>query len=363
MDRLKRLRSAMRKARLSALWITCPENRHYLSGYTASDPQLNESSGSLLITLRNQYLLTDSRYEIQATREAKDYQIIRYQSDVIGTLGSLIRKSRTARLGFEGDRVTVTVYNKMAELLKGVETISVTGMVESLRLIKDLTEIRKMVRALRITETALEKTVQFMKPGLTEKEVAHNLEENMTALGAEGLAFETIVASGPNAALPHAVPSNRRIRESETIVIDCGATYSGYRADLTRTILLGTPKRWIKEIYQIVQKAQQNALKTIRPGITSAQADTSARKIIEEAGYGSNFGHALGHGVGLATHEAPSLSQTRPVELKEGMVVTVEPGIYIAGRGGVRLEEMVLLKKNGCKLLNKNRTFYHFASL
>ncbi|MBW2093224.1 MAG: aminopeptidase P family protein, partial [Deltaproteobacteria bacterium] len=331
-------------------------------GYTATDPQLNETSGSLFITHRNQYLMTDSRYELQAAREARGYKIAPYKDSLIRTLTLLARKTRISKLGFEGDRVTVSVYKELVESLKGVETISVTGMVENLRLIKDQTEIRKVVRALRITEAALTETFKFLKPGLTEKEVAHYLEEKMTALGAEGVAFETIVASGPNAALPHAMPSQRRIKESETIIIDSGARYMGYGADITRTIILGTPRAWIKEIYQLVREAQLKALKYIKPGLTTIQADALAREIIATAGYGPNFGHSLGHGVGLATHEAPALSQTRPVELKEGMIVTVEPGIYLPGRGGVRLEEMILLKKNGCRLLNQNQFFYDFSS-
>ncbi|MBW2322694.1 MAG: aminopeptidase P family protein [Deltaproteobacteria bacterium] len=351
----------MIKAGLSGLWVTRPENRRYLSGYTATDPQLNETSGSLFITRRSQYLLTDSRYDLQAAREAKAYTVVVYQDGLVNTLTRLARNHRISKLGFEGDHVTVTTYNEMLGSLKGIELLSATGLVESLRLIKDQPEIRKIVRALRITETALAETVNFMKPGLTEKEVAHYLEDRMVALGAEGAAFETIVASGSNAALPHAIPSNRRIKESETIIIDCGAKFQGYAADMTRTIFSGPPRRWMKEIYQLVRNAQLNALKNIKPGMTTVQADASARKIIEAGGYGPNFGHSLGHGVGLATHEAPSLSQIRPTELQEGMVVTIEPGIYIAGRGGVRLEEMVLLKKNGVRLLNQDRTFFDFS--
>ncbi|MBW2062018.1 MAG: aminopeptidase P family protein [Deltaproteobacteria bacterium] len=350
----------MKKAGLSSLWIARPENRRYLSGFTAMDPQLNETSGSLLITLRNQYLLTDSRYEIQAAREAQGYTVVCSGPGPIPALARLVKKNRIAKLGFEGDHVTVTTHQELADLLKGVQTVPVNYLVERLRLIKDSHEVRKIVRALRITEAALTETLNFLQPGRTEKEAARYLEETMVDLGAEGPAFETIVASGPNAALPHAVPSGRRIKESEPVIIDCGARYKGYAADMTRTVFLGRPRLLMKRIYQVVRQAQLMALQNIKPGLTTGQADAYARDVIEAAGYGPNFGHSLGHGVGLATHEAPSLSQTRPVELLEGMVVTIEPGIYLKGRGGVRLEEMVLLKQNGCRLLNKDRTFFNF---
>ena len=359
-ERLRRLRRTMKETGVSGLWIGQPESRRYLSGFKADDPQINESSGRLFITGRKQYLLTDSRYTVQAEQEAGGYEIMLYQPDPIATLGRLLNKHRIDRLGVEADYLTVSVHQELRRRLKGVKLVSTTGLVEDLRTIKDDSEIRKMVRALRITETALTKTFSHMKPGMTEEEIARFLEETMLDLGAEGLAFESIVASGPNAALPHAVPTRRRIKESETIIFDCGARYQGYRADISRTIVLGRPLPWIKKIYSIVRRAQLNAIRAIKPGMNSKQADALARDIIEAEGFGPCFGHSLGHGVGLATHEAPTLSRLRSTVLEEGMVVTVEPGIYLEGRGGVRLEEMVLLKPGGVRLLNRDRTFYNF---
>ncbi|MEW5723001.1 MAG: M24 family metallopeptidase [Thermodesulfobacteriota bacterium] len=218
-----------------------------------------------------------------------------------------------------------------------------------------------MTRALRITEAALAETVAALRPGLTEIEAARFLEEAMRRRGAEGPAFETTMASGPNAALPHATPGSRKIREGETVIIDCGAKVNGYRADMTRTVVLGRPQPWVREIYELVRRAQLAAIKAIGPGVMSDAVDTAARDPIIQAGYGPNFGHALGHGVGLATHEAPSLSQSRPSLLEVGMIVTVEPGIYLEGRGGVRLEEMVLVTRTGAKVLNRDQTFYHWS--
>jgi len=191
--------------------------------------------------------------------------------------------------------------------------------------------------------------------------VADYLEKNMLQLGAEGPAFPSIVASGPNAALPHAVPTKKRIRTGETVVIDCGAKYQGYCADLSRTIVLGGARPWIRKIYRLVRQAQIAAIRGLRPGLGSDQADALAREIIETGGFGPQFGHALGHGVGLATHEAPSLSKFRPAPLQPGMIVTVEPGIYLEGRGGVRLEEMVLITEKDARLLNRDKHFYDWT--
>jgi len=359
-ERLKRLRREMVRTGLSALFISRPENRRYMSGFEAADEQLDESSGRLLITGRRAYLLTDSRYEIQAVREAPDYEVVIYRVSPVQTLAQLAKRHRVERMGFEVDHLTVAFHQEMRRLMKGVSLQPANGQVEKLRQIKDPAEVRLMVRALRITEEALSRTYAFLKPGRTELETARFFEEAMVNLGAEGPAFKTIVASGPNAAMPHAVPTNRRIKASETVIIDCGAMVRGYRADMTRTLILGQARPWTKKIYRTVRQAQLRALGGIRAGLTTDQADALAREVIDEAGYGDYFGHALGHGVGLATHEAPALSRMRPAKLEPGMVVTVEPGIYLPGRGGVRLEEMVLITEKGSRLLNRDRNFYEF---
>lgn len=350
----------MRQAKISAFLILRPENRFYFSGFTALDPQLNESSGALFITMKKQYLITDFRYEIQAAKEARGFDILLYEPSLASSLFRLVKKHRLTNLGFEEDQLTFAAHSNIKKTIKSVNLKPAGALIDLLRLYKNRTEIQRIVDALRITEKALSETVKQLKPGQSEKDVAHFLEEAMFRYGADGPAFDSIVASGPNAALPHAVPGKRRIKNSETIIIDCGAKYKGYGADITRTIVLGPVPAWIKKIYSITRKAQLAALSGIRPGLSADKADALARDIIQEEGYGPFFGHSLGHGVGLATHEAPSLSPLRKNILKTDMIVTVEPGIYLKGRGGVRLEEMILLTKEGNRLLNKDTQFYRF---
>lgn len=360
-ERLNALRKKMSEAGLSALLVMRPENRRYLSGYAAHDPQLDESSGCLFITRNHQYLLTDFRYQIQAASEAKGYDIVIYSSGPVDDLAGLCQKHKVPRIGFEDDIMTVQLHRMLKGKLVNAHLVPAPPLAESLRLRKDTTEIRTMTKALRITEAAFAETAAFLKPGKTEKELARFFYDAVLRHGGEGLAFETIAASGPNAALPHAEPTNRKVKTGETVIFDCGAKYKGYCADMTRTIILGAPKPWIKEIYRTVRQAQLLALKNIRPGMRTDDADALARNHIEQAGYGPQFGHSLGHGVGLATHEAPRLSRLRPVELEPGMVVTVEPGIYLEGKGGVRLENMVLITDSGARVLNQDKTFYDWT--
>jgi len=361
-DRLKKLRQELSETDLPALLVSRPENRRYLSGFTAEDPQLDESSGCLLITRRRQFLLTDFRYAVQARKEAADFEIEVYWQGQAQDVGRLVKRFRLRRLGFEENHLTVQAHRLLVkEIGRKTEMIAAPGLVEKMRAVKDPGEIRLITQALRITEKSLQQTLAFMQSGRTESETAEFLEKTMVKLGAEGPAFPSIVASGPNAALPHAVPGRRKIKDGETIVIDCGAKYQGYCADLSRTIVLGRVRPWIREIYRLVRRAQVEAIRGLRPGLNSDQADALAREIIEAGGYGPQFGHALGHGVGLATHEAPSLSRFRPAPLEPGMVVTVEPGIYLEGRGGVRLEEMVLITEKGARLLNRDKHFYDWT--
>lgn len=351
------LRKSMAETKLSALLVSRPENRRYLSGYTATDSQLDESSGCLLITSRQQLLLTDFRYEIQARTEAAGYRIVIHKKGLAQEIAALVKHFRIERLGFESDHMIYRNY----ELLKaGTEAFlqPVTGQVERLRVKKDAGELKAITKALRITEKAFQLTLERLKLGLMEVEAARFLDDTMLRLGADEPAFDTIVASGPNAALPHAVPTIRKIKEGEPVVIDCGAKLDGYGSDMTRTVILGNPAPWLKTVYRIVRQAQLLAIAALKPGLTTSEADTIARRHIEKQGYGPHFGHSLGHGVGLATHEAPSLSQLRSTVLEPGMVVTVEPGIYLEGRGGVRLEEMLAITENKARIINKNKHFY-----
>jgi Xaa-Pro aminopeptidase len=233
-------------------------------------------------------------------------------------------------------------------------------MVEDLRIIKDPAEIKAMEASSDLMSRILGEVISSLEPGRTEKEIAWQIEGLAREGGADGLAFPSIVASGPNSALPHAVPTNRRIRAKDPITLDVGVRMKGYRCDMTRTVFIDRPGPRLRKIYRTVREAQLAALPEVRPGVKSNVPDKKARDVISDAGFGAYFGHALGHGVGLATHEVPRLGPEKPVTLERGMVVTVEPGIYIPGTGGVRLEEMVVIEKNGPRILTKDPHFYEF---
>ncbi len=362
--RLKGLTKGLEDKKIDMLWIVQPENRQYLSGFMARDTQLNESSGSLLITRKKAMLITDSRYTVAAEMEAPDFRVITQKALFQDEFIKQAERSGGKSLGFEGDHVTFNLYSDLQARLKRmkcpVKMKNISGMIEKMREIKDASEIALMERASKMMSEVLNRAIDSVKPGQTEREIARMIEDLSIKAGADGMAFEPIVASGPNAALPHAVPTDRRIKKRDHIILDVGLRVNGYCCDMTRTIFIGPPEREIREIYKIVREAQVAALSHVRPGEMSTKPDSIARDIIGRAGYGRFFGHSLGHGVGLATHEAPRLSPRNPVKLAEGMVVTVEPGIYIPGTGGVRLEEMVVIEKNRSRILTRNSRYYDF---
>lgn len=362
--RLKALREKLADNPSDAFWVIQPENRRYLSGFKALDAQLNESSGSLLINKRNAFLITDSRYTIEAEKEAPDFKVVTLKKGVVDGLPGLCRRLKTKVLGFEGGHLVWDLHRDLFRAFKkldpAIKLKPMNGLIEEMRLIKSPSEIKIMDRSSRLMCSILDEIIRRLKPGQTEKELAREIEGLAREGGAEDLAFSSIVASGPNGALPHAVPSGRKIKKGEPIIFDVGVKVDGYCCDMTRTVFLGEPNREFKKIYRTVRQAQLAALKIIRPGIQSNIPDRAARDIIKAAGFGDYFGHATGHGVGLATHEEPRLAPTKPVELKEGMIVTVEPGIYIPGKGGVRLEEMTAIGKKGSKILTNYDFYYDF---
>ena len=361
--RLKKLGEKTEKS-FDMLWIIQPENRRYLSGFEAADLQLNESSGSLFITGRKALLITDSRYTAEAEKEAPDYKVIDQKGPLQDELIRQVKKAKGGILGFEGDHLTYNLYKelsgKLRKLSSPVRMKPVKDVITKMRLIKDPSEIKLMKKASDMMSGVLNRVLDTLEPGQTEREVARKIEQFSFEAGAEGMAFDSIVASGPNGALPHAVPTKRKIGKRDHVIFDVGLKVKGYCCDMTRTVFLGTPDRKMKEIYKIVREAQLAALEYVRPGHISTKPDSVARDIIKKAGYGEYFGHSLGHGVGLATHEGPRLAPRDPVELKEGMIVTVEPGIYLPGKGGVRLEEMVVIESSGARILTQNDRYYDF---
>ncbi len=360
MKPLEKIRAAIKRQGADALLVAQPENRRYLSGYTATDLSIAESSGVLLVPGRGTPLLiTDSRYQLQAEKEAEGFEVVLLKGSLLSSLKTIMDRLGIKRLAFESHYMLYATAVKLLEFghKQGVEMMPVEGMIEKLRLRKTTDEIKKIQRAVRLNEAVFQEIFAHLAPGQTEREVALEIEASMMRKGAEEPAFPTIVAAGPNAALPHAVPSDRPIKEGETVIIDMGLKLDGYCSDMTRTVVLGTPDKRAIEIIRLVRKAQRAALKTIKAGILARDADRAARQIINGAGYAKNFGHGLGHGVGLAVHEPPSLSRLRRNKLQPGMVVTVEPGIYIPGWGGVRLENMVVVEEKGCTVLNQDTTF------
>lgn len=357
---LEKIKAAIKRKSSDAFLITQPENRRYLSGYSAIDLSITESSGVLLIPARGApLLLTDSRYHLQATEEAVGFEIVPVRSSLLVTLKKILPQFGIQRLLFESHYFLHSTAVKLIELGKkqGIEMVPSGGIVEKLRTIKSAEEVGKIQQSVYLNELVFKEVYRELVPGRTEREVAIEIEATMMRKGAEAPAFPTIVAAGPNAAGPHAVPTDRVIKEGETVIIDMGLKLNGYCSDMTRTVVLGKPDGRTEEIIRLTRRAQLSALKVIRAGILARDADRAARKVIADAGYGRYFGHGLGHGVGLAVHEPPSLNRLRRNKLQQGMVVTVEPGIYLPGWGGVRLENMVVVEKEGCRPLNRDTTF------
>jgi Xaa-Pro aminopeptidase len=357
---LDRIRRSLKRRQLDAILVTQPENRRYLSGYTARDHAINESAGVLLIPCEGEpYLLTDSRFHLQAENEAVGFRVKLYPRGLFPLLRLLLKRHRVKRLVFESDyflHSTSLILAKLADALK-VELVPLTGFIEELRLEKDPGELAKIERAVLLNEAVFQEVYRTLRPGQTEKEVAHTIENAMRLKGAERPSFDTIVASGPNAALPHAVPSDRSLAVGETVVIDMGLMLDGYCSDMTRTVVLGTPDARTVALFRLVRKAQLAGLNSLRAGISGMAVDKIARSVIERAGLGERFGHGLGHGVGLNVHEGPSLNYRNRKPLAAGMVVTVEPGVYIPDWGGIRLENMAVIEENGCRVLNQDTTF------
>ena len=339
--RLTEVRRLLEEKKLPALLVMQAENRRYLSGFTGS-------AGVLLITSTQAILATDFRYWEQAGQQAPDCTVYRATSSIKDYLPGLIAEAgHPARIGFEGNTVTVAQYQDMHNTAPQVEWSGINGLIENVRAVKDADELALTHKAIDLAEDGLRYLLSILEPGMAEKQAAWELEKYLRSNGADALSFDTIVASGPNAALPHHHPGERVIQASEPITIDWGAEIGGYRSDLTRTIVLGEPDAKFREIYGIVLKAQLHAIDHIKAGQTGKEADAFARDVIVAAGYGDNFGHGLGHGVGLAVHEEPVISPLGRGTVEEGMVFTVEPGIYVPDRGGVRLEDMVLVTSRG----------------
>ena len=350
-DRLDRLVAQLPEREVDALLISAPENRRYLSGFTGS-------AGYLFITPERAVLVTDSRYTEQATNQAPDFQVKQVRGGWDWLLEQL-KETGVKRVGFESRDMTVATYNSLVGAVKDDSALGQVSMVataeipEEGRVFKDQRELALLQRAIDASDAAMEAVCPTITAGMTEREVAWRMEMAMRDFGADGISFDTIVAAGPNGAMAHHRPSDRAIQEGEPIVIDMGAIVEGYCSDITRTVVVGEPDETFNKIYDIVLGAQLTAINMVKPGMTGEDCDDLSRAVIAEAGYGDNFGHSLGHGVGLAVHENPRVSPRSPDKLEPSMVFTVEPGIYLTGWGGIRIEDIVVLGDDGAKVLSK----------
>jgi Xaa-Pro aminopeptidase len=332
-----------------AVLVTNADNRRYLSGFTGS-------AGTLLITAGAARLLTDFRYVEQAAGQAPDFEIVQVAGSAWPAVAGQIRELQVARLGFEAEDLTVDAFDQLRDAVAAdspAELVPTRGLVEGLRQIKDSPEVDSIRRAVEIGDRAFEAVAAGLRPGISEREVAWRLEVAMREMGADGLSFPIIVAAGPNGAMPHHRPSDRSIEAGEPVVIDMGCRRAGYCSDMTRTITVGAADARFWEIHEIVLRAQQTCIAGLKAGMTGKAGDALARDVIVAAGHGDHFGHGTGHGVGLAIHENPRLSPTAAgaAALPERTVVTVEPGIYLPGWGGIRIEDMVVVGQDRCLVL------------
>ncbi len=350
--RLAKLRQMLSEYSLDAMLVTNATNRRYLSGFTGS-------AGALLITSTAQLITTDFRYYEQVAEQAGDFTLLKIETGQKFTdvLPELIKKGAARRIGFESDSVSYAQFQTWRSVVEkaevDVEWMMGRGAVESIRMVKDEAEIEAIKAAIALSDAAVEHIREWIEPGMSEKEVAWELEVFMRTNGAEKTAFDIITAGGTNGAKPHAQPSARLIQEGEPIVMDLGACLNGYHSDLTRSIYLGEPDDKFREIYDIVLRAQLAAEDAARLGMTGKELDAVARQIIEDAGYGDYYGHGLGHGVGLQIHEKPTCSKRSKDVLEPGMVFTIEPGIYIPEWGGIRIEDIVVMREDGAEVLSR----------
>lgn len=346
--RLDRLRHQMIAYKLDAILVLNPSNRIYLSGFTGS-------SATLLITSDRAVLLTDFRYVEQAATQSPHFTVVQVTGSPFQMVADLCKESNVGRIGFEGDFLTVDARSQCGELLRPQEMVSVTGLIERLRRIKDESEIKLMRRAAAITDQVWSEIQPQIRVGVAERDLAVEVDYKMKKLGADGLAFDMIVASGIRSSMPHGRASEKLLEQGDLITFDLGAKYQGYCSDMTRTVMLGEPDAKQREIYAIVLEAQMRGLAACKAGLTGLAVDEVCRGYIREHGYAEAFGHGTGHGVGRDIHEDPRLSIRGAKDLLvPGMVVTIEPGIYLSGWGGVRIEDMVLVTEQGCERLSQS---------
>jgi len=344
--RIGKLRKKFGEKNIEAVLITNPANIFYLSGFTGS-------AGFIFAAPEKAYLITDFRYEEQAEKEIslQIFDLVICSTKIIDRIKDLVESENIKRLGIEAKHMTVDFYNELNEKLSRCSLIPVTGIVEELRTVKDEEEVDRIKKAAQIADSAFDYIIKFIKPGLKEIEVAAEIEYFMRRNGASKASFDIIAASGERSALPHGTAGERKLGNGNLLLMDFGAVYKGYCSDITRTVVIGKASEKQRKVYDIVFEAQNRALETAAVNMTCSELDGLARSVIAEYGMGDKFGHSLGHGVGIEVHEAPAVSKNSREVLSPGMVITIEPGIYIKGWGGVRIEDMVLVTEKGLQVL------------
>lgn len=346
--RLRKLREQMAAQGLNALLVTNINNVFYLSGFTGS-------TAALIVTHQESYVLVDPRYSIQARAECSSTEVRDYTGkSTIAAAADLANEIKTASIGCEADSLTVTSYRAFRKALDTSTKLRTTrGLIERLRRIKDEHEIALIRKAAEIADATFLSVLAEIKPGMSEKDLALLIDSTLRKLGADKEAFDTIAACGPNAACPHASPTDAILKPGQLVKMDFGAAYRKYNSDITRTVCLAEPTAKQREVYQIVLDAQLKAIAAVAPGKPGKEIDAVARDYIASKGYGDNFGHGLGHALGIEVHDGPGFSTMNDITLEPGMVITVEPGIYIEDWGGVRIEDDVLVTETGVEVITK----------
>ncbi len=351
-ERIKRLRASLAEREIDGALISNAENRRYLSGFTGS-------AGYLLITQDDAVIATDFRYYEQSATQAPDYQLHKQVTGFDKWVPPLFAGLSGKKIAFEAADLSVSTHGQFRKALTSLaeaeqpQLVPTTNLVEGLRVYKEPGEIEALQKAVDLGDAAFTSVAERVEPGWTEKQVAWEIEKYIREHGGDALSFDTIIAGGPWGAMPHAYPRERKLEAGEGVVIDMGCNVAGYMSDLTRTIFLGKPDDQFKKIYDIVLTAQLTAEEMVKPGMTGNECHLIAHNVIEAAGYGETFGHGLGHGIGLQVHEAPRVGRTSNDALYDTMVFTIEPGIYITGWGGVRIEDMVVLENGRARVMSE----------
>jgi len=347
--RRKALLTEVAQRRLDCLVVTHPANWFYLTGFTGE-------SGVLIVSRQGTTLVTDGRFTVQASEETHGIKLELQQGGLFASVGSFLRRNNLSRIGYDANQLTVlqlrTLHTALGRRWRGV---AADGLVERLRMRKDARELAVMRKAASLAGEVLEGLLKFIKPGVQENEIAAEIEYQMKKRGASGTSFETIVASGTRGALPHARPTAKKLKKNELVVLDLGAILGHYCSDMTRTVYLGRASRRIRGWYRSVQTAQEAAVAALKAGVTCEEVDAAARDVLRKDALDGYFVHSTGHGLGLEVHEDPRIARGQAVRLSAGNVITIEPGVYVKGVGGIRIEDDVLVHEKGSEVLTRVR--------